>query len=320
MSDSTAPISVIVPCLNAERTLGAALESVFVQTAPPLEVLLIDDRSTDRSVEVARSFGPRVRVLTNPARGPGAARRFGVTEAVGTYIAFIDADDTIEPTKHERQLAVLEAADPYTFVHTGSMMRYVDGRRASYIREGAEQAVGRCTRTVFERNPICGASTMMRRSTILELGNYDAVLFGTEDFGLSLVASTRCDFVYVPDPLYVMVQHTSNITRRRCHMLYYHWLAQELFRLKCPDAFAALGEESVRRFMTEPVIGAVREAYWARDGRDYRRLLRLAMRLSPHDTQLRRLWRRRFVPMSALRAWDRVSARRRPSSAEVLPG
>lgn len=307
MRDSTAPITVIVPCLNAEDTLGEALEGVFAQTAPPLEVLVVDDASTDRSVEVAGSFGSRVRVLSNPQRGPGSARRVGVSAARGKYIAFVDADDRVEPTRHEKQLAVLDNRDPFTLVHTGSVMYYVDGRRSAYQRVGADLAVGRCTQVVFERNPVCGASTMLRRSVIIELGNYDADLFGTEDLGMSLIASTRCEFVHIPEPLYVMVQHKTNITRRLSHMAYYHWLAQERFRQKCPDEFARLPRESVQDYMIDPVLRAVQDAYWHRDPADYRRLLRLAVSLAPDDPEIRQLRRRRWLPMWALRAWDRLT-------------
>lgn len=317
MRVSAAPITVIIPCLNAEKTLPAALSSVLSQTAPPIEVLVIDDRSRDRSATVAASFDPRVRVLTNPSRGPGAARRLGVTEARGRFIAFVDADDTIEPTKHEKQLAVLETSDPHTLVHTGSLARWVDGSRPPRQRKGAEAAVGRCTQVIFERNPVCGASTMMRRSVILELGNYNPDLVGTEDFGMSLMASTCCDFVHIPEPLYMMNQHGANITRRRAHMAYYHWLAQDYFRRRCPGAFAALPAESVRQYMIEPVLRTVLDTYWRREAADYQRLLRLAVTIAPHDPRIRQLWRRRFIPMRALRWWDRLAGSLWPAAQEA---
>jgi len=317
VNDSTAPITVIIPCLNAEKTLPAALASVFSQTVPPLEVLVIDDHSTDRSVAVAAAVDPRVRVLTNPSRGPGAARRLGVTEARGEFIAFVDADDTVEPGKHEKQLAVLETSDPHTLVHTGSLARWSDGSRPSYERKGAEVAVGRCTQVIFERNPVCGASSMLRRSVIIELGNYNPDLFGTEDFGMSLLASTCCDFIHIPEPLYVMNQHTTNITRRRAHMAYCHWLAQDYFRQRCPKAFAALPAESVRQYMIEPVLRTVLDAYWRREPTDYQRLLRLAIAIAPHDPRIRQLWHRRLVPMKVLRWWDRLTASPRPAVPEA---
>ncbi len=306
MRDTTPSVSVIVPCRNAQRTLGEALESVFAQTVPPLEVLLIDDGSRDRSVAIARSFGPRVRVLRNPSRGPGAARRLGVSEARGSFVAFVDADDWLDPVKHERQLRVLESSDTFTLVHTDSLIVQEDGSRPPRRTDVGRLAVGQCTRVIFERNPVCGASTMLRRCVALELGNYDAEVFGTEDYAMSLVASTRCKFVHVPEPLYRVRRHAHNLTNRRAHMAYHHWLAQEKFRQRCPESFAQLPAETIAQYMIEPVLRATKEAYWRREGADYRRLLRLAVSLRPDDPQLHLLWQRRWRPMWGLRLWDRL--------------
>ena len=222
MSDALAPISVIVPCRNAESTLGEALESVFAQTVPPAEVLVIDDHSEDGSIAMARRYGPKVQVLGNPQRGPGAARQIGVARAAGTYVAYVDADDRLEPTKHEKQLAVLESRDPHTVVHTGATKFGASPLGGEPdVPDGAE-AVGRCLPVIFERNPVCGASIMMRRSVILELGNYDPELFGAEDYHMSLLASTCCDFVHLPEPLYHRRRHADNVTNRASLMAYYH--------------------------------------------------------------------------------------------------
>ena len=307
MSISTAPVTVIIPCLNGADTLGEAIDSALRQTAPPIEVLVIDDGSTDGSVAVAKSCGPKVRVLRNPERGPGAARKVGVSQAKGTFIGYVDADDTIEPTKHEKQLAVLENSDPHTLVHTDTTLYWPDGSQPERRRQRGHEAVGRCTQTVFETNPVCGASTMLRRSVILELGNYRSELFGTEDLGMSLIASTCCDFVYIDEPLYRIRRHDTNITRRGSHMAVVHWLAQDYFRQTCPDGFAKLPARSVQQYMIDPVLQAVRRAYWERDPRDYRRLLKLAVSLAPEDPEIRRFWQRRHVPTWAMRLRDRLS-------------
>ena len=76
MSTSGATVSVIIPCLNAEATLAEAIGSALDQTVPPLEVLVVDDGSSDRSVAVAATFGPKVRILDNTIGGrarPGAS-------------------------------------------------------------------------------------------------------------------------------------------------------------------------------------------------------------------------------------------------------
>lgn len=308
MNTPSPTVSVIIPCLNAEETLAEAIDTALSQTVPPLEVLVIDDGSTDRSVAVAASFGPVVRVLQNTIRGPGAARRIGVNEARGEFIAFVDADDVLDPTKHEKQLVVLTGRDTRTLVHTGATIFWSDNRHPAVRRPGGEQATGSCLQTVFERNPVCGASTMLRRSVIIELGNYDPDLFGTEDFGMSLMAAACCEFVYLPEPLYQIRRHETNLSSRACHMAYMHWLAQERFRLRRPEAFAQLPAESVRQYMVEPVLRTAKEAHYRRDTNDYARLLRLARRLAPRDAEIRRMWHKRWVPMSVLRAWDRISS------------
>ncbi|HQM22920.1 MAG TPA: glycosyltransferase [Kiritimatiellia bacterium] len=91
-------ISVIIPAYNAEKYIGEAIESALAQTRPAQEILVVDDASADRTVEVVRGFGERVRVLVNPAnRGPGHCRNAGVAASTGKYLAFLDSDDIWMP-------------------------------------------------------------------------------------------------------------------------------------------------------------------------------------------------------------------------------
>jgi glycosyltransferase involved in cell wall biosynthesis len=99
-------VSVVIPAYNAEAYLREALDSVFAQTRPPDEVVVVDDGSTDRTSEVAASYGDRVRLLRQPNRGEAAARNAGVLAARGALIAFLDADDTWLPRYLESQLRV----------------------------------------------------------------------------------------------------------------------------------------------------------------------------------------------------------------------
>ena len=100
-------ISVVIPCFNAATYIGAALESVFAQTTPVTEVIVVDDGSSDQSADVVRSFGQRVRQLAQPNSGASAARNAGVAASGGELIAFLDADDLWLPTSLERLLAAL---------------------------------------------------------------------------------------------------------------------------------------------------------------------------------------------------------------------
>jgi glycosyltransferase involved in cell wall biosynthesis len=103
-------VSIITPCWNAGALVGDAIDSALAQTYPRVEVIVIDDGSTDRSLEVIRSFGTRVRWETGPNRGACAARNRGVQLARGELIQFLDADDVLRPEKIARMTTVAAAS------------------------------------------------------------------------------------------------------------------------------------------------------------------------------------------------------------------
>lgn len=86
-------VSVIVPTFNCAKYVGAAIESVLGQNYEPLEVVVVDDGSTDDTMQVVTAFGPRVRAFSQANSGPAAARNRAVREARGEYLAFLDGDD-----------------------------------------------------------------------------------------------------------------------------------------------------------------------------------------------------------------------------------
>src|SRR5262245_20179101 len=112
-------VSVVIPCYNAGRFLKETLESILAQTRPALEVIVVDDGSTDDSAAVAGAFGPPVRVLRQSNQGESVARNRGLDEARGDWVAFLDADDVWAPDKLERQLAAVEGSPGVACCHTG---------------------------------------------------------------------------------------------------------------------------------------------------------------------------------------------------------
>jgi hypothetical protein len=98
-------VTIGIPCYNSERWIGAAIESALQQTWPACEVIVVDDGSSDRSVEIARAFGDRVRVFTAEHRGANHARNRVLRESRGEWLQFLDADDYLEPEKVAQQFA-----------------------------------------------------------------------------------------------------------------------------------------------------------------------------------------------------------------------
>jgi len=100
-------VSIIVPCFNAGRWIKEALDSCLCQTCPRIETIVVDDGSTDRSLDIIKEYGSKIRWISGPNRGGGHARNKGFALSQGEYIQFLDADDYILPEKIQRQVEFL---------------------------------------------------------------------------------------------------------------------------------------------------------------------------------------------------------------------
>lgn len=104
MMNSTNKLSVIIPLYNAGDDFRTCMESLITQTWTALEIIIINDGSTDNSVEIAKHYAenyPHVRLLHQANAGASVARNRGIEVATGKYVAFVDADDEVYPTMYE---------------------------------------------------------------------------------------------------------------------------------------------------------------------------------------------------------------------------
>jgi|tagenome__1003787_1003787.scaffolds.fasta_scaffold20980537_6 glycosyltransferase involved in cell wall biosynthesis len=128
-------VGVVIPVRDGERYLAEALDSVLAQTRLPHDVVVVDDGSGDRTVAVAESYAPRVRCVSQPAAGIGAARNRGVAEVRGELLAFLDGDDVWPLERLERQLAAFSAGPAPDLVF-GHMEQFVSPDLDSAARAG----------------------------------------------------------------------------------------------------------------------------------------------------------------------------------------
>jgi glycosyltransferase involved in cell wall biosynthesis len=102
-------VSIIIPAFNRELYLAQTIESVLSQTYRPIEIIVVDDGSTDKTADVVIGFSDKVRFFYQPNSGCGAARNTGVLKARGSFLAFLDSDDLWMEEKLSRQVAVLRS-------------------------------------------------------------------------------------------------------------------------------------------------------------------------------------------------------------------
>jgi succinoglycan biosynthesis protein ExoA len=175
MDDDRVTVSILIPTLNEIAHIDACLASVLAQHHPLLEVLVIDGGSTDGTRERVESYGPPVRLVDNPSRGPASAMNVGIAASKGSIICRMDAHTVFDPCYVTESLRVLleEDADvvggPMHPVGTSAF-----GRAVAAVTSSALGMPGRfhyATTRIDTDHVFLG---MWRRSTLLELGGFDA--------------------------------------------------------------------------------------------------------------------------------------------------
>jgi glycosyltransferase involved in cell wall biosynthesis len=198
-------ISVVIPAHNVERFIGQTLASVLRQTHRALEVIVVDDGSSDRTAEVVRAViakDPRVRLLQTKNVGVSAARNLAIADSRGEFIAPLDADDIWREDKLARQLAVLRAAAPTVgLVYCWSAG--IDERSRIILPTwNNSTAAGNVLRDIVVSGIAGNGSTpLIRRNYIEAVGGYDAGLTLCEDWKFYTALAGVCEFAVVPDYL-----------------------------------------------------------------------------------------------------------------------
>ena len=198
-------ISVVIPTYNAEATLPPTLRSALAQSHRDIEVLVVDDGSTDASPAIAERFAAeddRVRVIRRNNGGVAEARNTGLSAARGAFIAPLDADDLWHPRKLELQLARFETAGPDTgLVYNWS--RRIDENDRIFAEAASPLIEGRVLHRLIGWNFIGNGSTPLIRADVCEQIHYNPLLHragnqGCEDYLFQMQVACRHHFACVP--------------------------------------------------------------------------------------------------------------------------
>ncbi len=160
-------VSVVIPAYNAEKTIGCAIDSVLKQTFTDFELIVIDDCSKDNTYSIVYDLAQqddRIVLLKNKENsGVSVTRNYGISEAKGEWIAFLDSDDLWKPEKLEKQLKLLATKDGAVLCYTASSFINDDGEPYSYVMEAEEET---SFSTILKRNLISCSSVMIKASVM----------------------------------------------------------------------------------------------------------------------------------------------------------
>jgi glycosyltransferase involved in cell wall biosynthesis len=213
-------VSVVIPCHNSARFVGRAIESALAQTYPRVEVVLVDDGSTDDLASALAPYAGRIRVLSQPNRGPARTRNRGIEVGSSEFVAFLDADDVWRPEKIARQVAALEAHPECGLSHTRFVMIDEQGAELpdTWRDPRSKPASGSCVGVLARENGIGVSSVVARRSAIPD-GGFDPETSLATDWDLWLRMAAGSPLLYIDESLMLYRQHAGSLSRDRRGMV-----------------------------------------------------------------------------------------------------
>ena len=265
-------VSVIIPNHNYGRFLNRTIDSVLTQSHTELEVIVIDNGSTDNSREVLDAYGSSLITVFQSDLGQAEARNIGLDRARGRLIALLDADDYWEPTKIEKQISLIDSE--HQFIYCG--MRQFDSENGSVIREIYPVFKGDC-RLDFLKHPSSSivpggeSSVVFTRDLISVVGKFNSALNSASGRDFFRRCSSRTKFSFVNESLMNYRLHSSNMSRNpylmmsdtaEAYRILFEdpdWLFAQKYRRKClSDLHWSFFKTLVKR---KDFSGAVAELY-----------------------------------------------------------
>jgi glycosyltransferase involved in cell wall biosynthesis len=237
-------VSVVIPTYNYAHTVGEAVASALAQTRPPLEVIVVDDGSTDDTPARLAAFGDAIRVVRQANAGLSAARNAGIRAARGEWVALLDSDDAFHPRKLELQADYLAADPSVRLLGTGQF-----SDPAARWPAVADAPPGRRV-TVDElvvRSRFAPSSVLFRRDVCDAVGYFDPALRSVEDRDFWIRAACRVPVAVLDAPLAFYREQPGSMSRNPDKM--------EHFERVVIDKAFALPELAGRRLLRRKAVG-----------------------------------------------------------------
>lgn len=202
-------VSVIIPAFNREKTIRRAVDSVLAQTHGPIELIVVDDGSTDHTADVLADYGDKIRLIRQENQGPSAARNTGIKAATGDIISFLDSDDSWFPDKTARQVRLMERAASLGVgcCVCNATMIHADGRSVTSFAVAdlhpvpPEGVWHNPTNILLSRFLFFNQVVAVRREVLQKAGLFRTGLRIMEDYDLALRLSLTGPWGYIADPL-----------------------------------------------------------------------------------------------------------------------
>lgn len=206
-------ISVIIPTYNSKAYIARALQSVFDQAYPAVQIIVVDDGSTDNTAEILAPYTDRIHLITQANAGSAVARNTGLAQATGEYVALLDADDWFLPGKFHKQAAMLQARPSLGAVHSGWRIVDAAGTLLSEVQPWGN--VPKLNLISWAQwRPVKMGAMLYRRHWLQKVGFFDPALRHSQDVDLMLrLALAGCPMVWLYEPTLCYRHHPHSTIR-----------------------------------------------------------------------------------------------------------
>ncbi len=193
-------VSIVIPTYNRETIICKAIDSALSQTYKNLEIIIVDDGSTDNTKTVLEKYGSRLNYFYQENKGISGARNAGIKRSTGQYIAFLDSDDYWLPDKLEKQIELFLQYPEYGMVACQCASIGADGQFRQKNRHGKSGSV---LFDLFKKNFIRTSSAVIKKECFLKSGLFDENLKECEEYDLWLRISAHYQVGFINEPLAV---------------------------------------------------------------------------------------------------------------------
>lgn len=198
MQDNNPLVSIVIPVHNGERYIREAIDSCLQQTYSTWEIIVVNDESTDNTLDILKEYGSKIKIISVPKqKGLGNVINIGIKQSDGKYIARLDADDAMYPTRLAKQVEYMESN--HNCVAVGGQIDIMDaGSNITGHREYAVEDKD-IKKNMFLFQPFAHPAVLLRKSSVLEVGLYPENTPKVEDVKFFFLLSQRGTYHNLPD-------------------------------------------------------------------------------------------------------------------------
>jgi glycosyltransferase involved in cell wall biosynthesis len=304
-------VSVIIPAYNCEKYIQEAIDSVLAQTHQDIEIIVVNDGSTDNTISRLDKYKSKIKVLLKPNGGTASARNFGIKASTGQYLVFLDNDDLLFPDAIENLVKQIILNRSFMAAYgEGYAFRDLNVDRLTKWTHIPKES-GNIFKNIVRGLTLLPGQFLVDKECTIKIGGFDETEKMAEDWNFLLKFSRAYNFLYVPTPVLKKRVHSAMKTLNKKE----HIIKKRLFVIK--RAFGNESKQIARKYLSRKIL-----AEWCRsegllclseykDNEQGMRYLLKSLRLFPFQPSLiATVCYNKFVPANIKTVWRRFKRRK----------